>query len=109
MIRTHKMRTSISALIVIFLIYTPFSVFAKNPHAKGEGLPPGLQKKAMRGETLPPGWQKKLAKGKILDIQVYKLGTIIVPPDPRGILTLRVEDQILKIHKDTRKIINLLK
>lgn len=103
------MRTLISIAVAMVLVSNSSFVLAKNPHGEGKGLPPGLQKKVNKGGTLPPGWQKKLVTGRILDIHVYKLGTIIVPPDPLGILTIQVDNRILKIHKDTRKIINILK
>lgn len=101
------MRTIVYTLaITVFLAGSPLS-YAKN--GKEKGLPPGLQKKAARGEALPPGWQKKLARGEVLDPKVYKQGKVVVPADPRGIITIRIDDRLLKIHKDTRKIIDILK
>lgn len=101
------MRIIISAIIAAALASTSLSVLAKNPH--GKGLPPGLQKKVNRGGELPPGWQKKLARGHVIDVRVYNAGKIIVPPDPRGILTLKVENRLLRVHKDTLKILKIIR
>lgn len=76
---------------------------------KDKPLPPGLQKKMERGGELPPGWQKKLAKGEILDRRVYNRGTVITPMDERGIITIRVEDRVLRLYKASREIVEILK
>lgn len=100
------MRLLVHMLTATVLIFGSASTFAKN--GMGKGLPPGLQKKVLRGQALPPGWQKKLVKGKILDVNIFKLGKIIAPPDPLGIMTINVEGQVLKVHKTTRKILKIL-
>jgi len=82
-------------------------VAAKND--KHKDLPPGLQKKQQRGKPLPPGWQTKLQKGAILDIEVYTRGTIVVPVDKHGLITLSVEGRLLRLDKVTRKIVDILK
>lgn len=103
------MRKLLSVVLTLIFICSTSIAIAKKPAGAGKGLPPGLQKKVDRGGSLPPGWQKKLSKGSVLDVQVYKAGNIIVPPDPTGLLTIKIEDRILKIHKDTRKILSILR
>ncbi|MGD8483325.1 MAG: hypothetical protein PVJ63_01870 [Thioalkalispiraceae bacterium] len=96
----------------IFLVLgASFILVSANVQArpdKAGQLPPGLQKKAQRGQPLPPGWQNKLAKGNTLDQQVYEQGKIIVPIDDKGIITLRVEDRVVRLVKATREIVDIL-
>ena len=97
--------TRIFALLMAAgLITSP--VNAKND--KQGQLPPGLQKKAEQGMPLPPGWQKKVAKGEVLDREIYEHGHIIVPVDSHGLITVRVEDKLLRLHHATREIIDIL-
>ena len=104
------MRTLFYTLLITALLNSsPLMAKGNNGKGKGHGgMPPGLQKKFNNGQGLPPGWQKKLARGSILDLQVFKLGKIIVPLDPLGILTIKVDNRILRIDKKTRKIIKIL-
>ena len=98
-------RNLITAVIMTGLITSP--VFAKKD--KSKHLPPGLQKKVDRGQSLPPGWQKKLTKGSHLDRNVYQQGHIVVPVDPRGLITINVDGRLLRLHKATREIIDILR
>ena len=84
-------------------------VYAKNDknHDKGNGLPPGLQKKQQKGKPLPPGWQKKLHKGDILDDSIYVRGEVVVPLGRDGSISINVEGSIIKLHEKTRKIIDI--
>lgn len=91
-------------ILTIVLFFISFPVSAK----KNKDLPPGLQKKMQRGGELPPGWKKKLAKGKILDRRVYDQGRIISRPDSHGIITIKIDDRLIKLHKDTRKILEII-
>jgi hypothetical protein len=77
---------------------------------KGEGksLPPGLQKNLERGKPLPPGWHKKLAKGKVMALDIYSRGQIIVPLDPLGIVTIRIEDKVFRVMEKSREIVDIL-
>ena len=77
---------------------------AKNPH--GDSLPPGLQKKVDRGGELPPGWKKKLARGEILSEDIYSHGHVVEYDDCCE--KVYVEDQIIKVIKDTREIVDIL-
>ncbi len=72
--------------------------------AKQKPLPSGLQKKVERGGELPPGWETKLKAGEVLDEQVYAKGKVIKPVDKKGDELIRVEDKILKVHKQTREV-----
>ena len=97
----------IHIFILISMAFLANPVAAKND--KHKDLPPGLQKKQQRGKPLPPGWQTKLQKGAILDIEVYTRGTIVVPVDKHGLITLSVEGRLLRLDKVTRKIVDILK
>lgn len=94
----------ITLLVLAGLIASP--VFAKKDNH--EKLPPGLQKKVERGQSLPPGWQKKLAKGKILDMDIYRQGQIVVPVDNRGLITIRLEGKLVKLYEATREVVEVL-
>lgn len=72
------------------------------------GLPPGLQKKAERGKPLPPGWQKKLQVGAILDDDIYHHGVVIRPRDRDGYITIRVDNEIIRLVDATREIVEIL-
>ena len=78
--------------------------FAKH-HGGGE-LPPGLQMNHERGKPLPPGWQKKLKVGDVLDKQVYEQGQVVARRD--GVITIRVDDRLIRLAKDTREILAIL-
>ena len=75
---------------------------------KNKSLPPGLQKNVERGKPLPPGWQKKLSKGQVMDRDIYGRGKIIVPLDPLGIVTIKIEDKIFRVMKKSREIVDIL-
>ncbi len=98
------MKYVISIAVILALGITPLA--AKKDK---DQLPPGLQKKAASGKQLPPGWQKKLRKGAVLDRDVYRHGTVVVPLDPRGLITIRVDDRLIRLHKETRKIVDILR
>lgn len=93
-------------LIFIGLVVAP--AYAKNDKSKGKGLPPGLQKKSAKGEPLPPGWQKKLIKGEIMGYDVYRRSSIIVPLDPHGLVTIRIEGRLIRLYEATREIVEIL-
>lgn len=99
-----KTRNIITLFVLIGFIAGP--AYAKKD--KSGQLPPGLQKKVDRGEPLPPGWQKKLAKGEIMDKRVYQHSRIVVPVDPYGFITVRIDGKLIKLFKDTRKIVDVL-
>lgn len=98
------MKYIIAFAVLLGLSITP--LYAKKDKSE---LPPGLQKKAASGKQLPPGWQKKLKKGAVLDRDVYRKGTVIAPLDPLGLITIRIDDRVLRLDKQTRKIIDILR
>ncbi|MBL4608623.1 MAG: hypothetical protein JKY01_12455 [Pseudomonadales bacterium] len=83
-------------------------VYAKKEHNKHH-LPPGLQMKADNGGSLPPGWKKKLSKGKVLDKNIYDQGKVIKAIDGKGIITVQVDDKVVRLYKATREIVDILK
>ena len=96
---------------LLFFVLTAFIVVSTNSYAKpdkSKNLPPGLQKKAAKGKELPPGWKMKLSKGSKLDKAVYDQGKVVVPIDDKGIITLRVEDKMIRLFKATREIVEVL-
>ena len=101
---------SIGLTLVTMAFISP-STWAKNDKnkSKSKSLPPGLQKKQQEGKPLPPGWQKKLAKGDILDQNIYDRGRVVLPVDKKGIISIEVEGTVLKLYKNTREIIEILK
>ncbi len=95
--------------IIAFAVLLGLSISPLYAKKDKSELPPGLQKKAAKGKQLPPGWQKKLQKGNTLDRDIYRRGMVVVPLDPRGLITIRVDDRLIKLHKETRKIVDILR
>lgn len=83
-------------------------VYAKKEH-KHNHLPPGLKMKADRGGSLPPGWKNKLAKGAVLDKRIYDQGKVIKAIDSKGIITVKVDDKVVRLYKASREIVDILK
>ncbi|WP_335992755.1 hypothetical protein [Pseudoalteromonas sp. CH_XMU1449-3] len=75
---------------------------------KGKSLPPGLEKKLDNGGDLPPGWQKKLRRGDILDRDIYRRGKVIKSRDRDGLISIQVDDTVVRLVEDTREIISIL-
>ena len=75
---------------------------------KDKALPQGLQMKLDRGGSLPPGWQKKLVKGEVLEETVYDHSVLVIPLDPKGLLTVRVEGKLIQLVEATREIIEIV-
>jgi hypothetical protein len=100
------MYVKVSLTIVLVAALCSTSSYATN---KDKSLPPGLQKKVDSGESLPPGWQKKLHKGEILDYRVYRQGSVVVPVNHEGIITIKVEGKVIRLMEATREIVDILK
>jgi hypothetical protein len=87
----------------------------KGPAWKRQGgLPPGLQKKLDRGGELPPGWQKKLNAGEVMQPEIYQQAAplpkdifMTLPPQPHDTEILTVEDKVVRVMKDTRRILDV--
>ena len=70
-------------------------------------LPRGLEKQG----KLPPGWERKLMKGSRLDNDIYAYAVPLtpveiarLPPTPTGMITVRIENQIVRLQQSTLKI-----
>lgn len=101
-------------LTVVFLVLVGTSgVSAKEGKGqkkpKHREIPPGLEKKIERGKSLPPGWQKKLKVGHVIDKQVYRHATIVVPVNRDGSMTVEIDGRLLRLAKKTREILEILK
>lgn len=92
-------------LLALTLVASPS--YAKNKD-KSKKLPPGLAKNLERGKPLPPGWQKKIAPGKVLEEDIYAHGKIVVPLDPLGIVTIKIENKLLRVHQKSMEILEIL-
>ncbi|RZO83534.1 MAG: hypothetical protein EVA65_13670 [Oceanococcus sp.] len=78
-------------------------------HAASHGqLPPGLQKRAAEGKGLPPGWRKKLHPGTVLDPHVYAHRQVLTGPDYDGLMTIRVDNEIIRLVAATHEIVEIL-
>ncbi len=102
-----KIKNAITFIILVGLIASPVS--ADKDKGKKKQLPPSLQMNVEKGKPLPPGWQKKLAKGEILDKTIYLQSQIVVPVDAQGLITVQIEGKLVKLYKDTREIVEILK
>lgn len=97
--------------IVVSILTVMFSFGLSSAEAKSDkeqSLSPGLQKRIARGEQLPPGWQKKLNLGEKLDADIYHNAHIVVPVDHHGIITVQIEDKIVRLIKASREIVEIL-
>lgn len=100
-----KIKLIIGLVSVLALLTSP--VFAKKN--KHKHLPPGLQKKLDRGHSLPPGWQKKIARGEVLDLHTYQHAEIIIPIDRYGVVSILIDDRIVRLIHATREILDVFK
>lgn len=91
-------------LFAVITLSLPAAVLADSKH----GLPPGLQKNMEAGKPLPPGWEKKLHRGDILERDLYQRGVVVIPVDSRGVVTVRIEDQTLRLVAATLEIVDIL-
>ena len=102
-----KIRVLILLGMAFMLVVSPVYAKGKGKN-KGKSLPPGLAKKYEQGKPLPPGWKKKIAPGRRLDREVYAHRKIIVPADPLGIVTIKIDDKIMKVHEKSMEILEIL-
>lgn len=94
------------SLLAAVIVAVGFSAPAFAKHHGNGGLPPGLKMNHERGKPLPPGWQKKLKVGHVLDEQVYEHGEVVARRD--GVITIRVDDRLIRLARDTREILDIL-
>lgn len=108
------MKKALFVIALSLMVMNP--VAAKPPGNEGHGhkgghsqsqLPPGLQKQG----KLPPGWERKLNKGARIDNDIYvhavpltriEIGKL--PPLPTGMVQVRIEDRIVRLHQATMRI-----
>lgn len=102
-----KTRHVVSLAMVAVLGLAAHTASARPPGHHGS-LPPGLQKKAQRGQSLPPGWQKKLQRGHILEPDIYRHGVIIRPRDQHGYVTMRIDNEVVRLIAATHEIVDIL-
>ncbi|MCQ3828706.1 hypothetical protein HXX02_04565 [Microbulbifer elongatus] len=95
-----------TSLVVSALMCATANAVAK-PDKNGE-LPPGLQKKVERGGELPPGWKKKLAPGYVLEDEIYRHAVVVHPVDSRGLVTVRIEGELIRLVHATHEIVDIL-
>ncbi|MFZ8201681.1 hypothetical protein [Alteromonas portus] len=102
-----KILPIIGITAAIALNSLPASADSSNPH-KGKSLPPGIEKKYEKTGELPPGWQKKLSVGKRLDHDIYDHARVIVPLGKDGLVTVRIENKVIRLIQATREIVEIL-
>ncbi|WP_415226042.1 hypothetical protein [Psychromonas sp.] len=100
------MKKIMVTILTLMLSLGLSSVEAKSD--KEKTVPPGLQKKVARGGQLPPGWQKKLNVGETLEAEIYHSAHIVVPVDLQGIITVQIEDRVVRLIEASREIIEIL-
>ncbi len=49
-----------------------------------------------------------MAKGEIMDENIYQRSQVVVPIDSRGLITIRIEGELVKLYKATREIVEIL-
>lgn len=101
-----KSRPVMSVMLMVALAAGATTAMAK-PDKSGD-LPPGLQKKVNRGGELPPGWKKKLAPGYILEDAIYDHAVIVQPVDRHGLVTVRIEGELVRLIHATHEIVDVL-
>lgn len=101
-----KKNSLVSVLLMAALVSGSGLAIAK-PEKSGD-LPPGLQKKVERGGELPPGWKKKLQKGYVLEDAIYDHAVIVQPVDRHGLVTVRIEGELVRLVHATHEIVDIL-
>lgn len=101
-----KKNILVSALLMAAMVSASGLAVAK-PDKSGD-LPPGLQKKVNRGGELPPGWKKKLQPGYVLEDAIYDHAVVVHPVDSRGLVTVRIEGELVRLVHATHEIVDIL-
>ncbi len=68
-----------------------------------------MPKKVTSTPIQQPGWQKKLAVGKNLDQDVYNRAQVLKPIDKNGIMTITVDNRVIRLVKANRKVVEIVK
>jgi hypothetical protein len=101
-------RNIITIAVLLSICSGPAFAAKEKEKNKNRQLPQGLQMKLERGGSLPPGWQKKLVKGEILEQPIFNYSKTVIPVDPEGLLTVRVEGKLIKLIEATREIVEIV-
>ena len=102
------MKALLTVAVIGLSLVTAGALAKDKDKDKDKSLPPGLEKKLDNGGDLPPGWQKKLRKGDILDRDIYRRGKVIKSRDRDGLISIQVDDTVVRLVEDTREIISIL-
>jgi hypothetical protein len=87
---------SLTAGVTLSVVHANESESKRAPHV--------LQKRA----ELPPGWQQKLVIGWPIEEAIFNQGVEIeLKNNPTGVITIRVEDRIIRVIKATREIVDI--
>ena len=100
------MKALLTVAVIGLSLVTAGALAKDKDKDKGKSLPP--EKKLDNGGDLPPGWQKKLRKGDILDRDIYRRGKVIKSRDRDGLISIQVDDTVVRLVEDTREIISIL-
>jgi len=101
-------RNIITIAVLLSICSSPVFAAKEKEKNKNRQLPQGLQMKLERGGSLPPGWQKKLVRGGILEQPIFNYSETVIPVDPEGLLTVRVEGKLIKLIEATREIVEIV-
>ncbi|MBB5211239.1 hypothetical protein [Microbulbifer hydrolyticus] len=101
------MLKSLTTALVAIALAVPATTALAKPDKHGD-LPPGLQKKVNRGGELPPGWKKKLQRGYVLEDEIYRHAVVVHPVDDRGLVTVRIEGELVRLVHATHEIVDIL-
>ncbi|WP_295798561.1 hypothetical protein [uncultured Microbulbifer sp.] len=97
----------VMSLVLMATLVSGSGLAVAKPDKSGD-LPPGLQKKVNRGGELPPGWKKKLRRGYVLEDAIYNHAVIVHPVDSRGLVTVRIEGELVRLVHATHEIVDIL-
>lgn len=108
--------TGLSMMLISTTVFAKPPEHAKNKKYKKEkNIPYGLQKKLQRTGELPPGWQKKIKSGEVVSDDILAHGKVLNPkdlgnvPDTKYSKIYEIQDKIIRIHKATNVILDVLK
>lgn len=101
------MKHPLMSILLVTALGCGATLAVAKPGKSGD-LPPGLQKKAERGGELPPGWKKKLRRGYVLEDAIYNHAVIVQPVDRNGLVTVRIEGELVRLVHATHEIVDIL-
>jgi len=109
------LKSTISIFLLAALAIIPAARGHSDNNDESSPVPFGLQKKYQalqkslnQEHDLPPGWEQKLIVGEYLPENIYTHGAIVVPLDSSGLLTIRIENHVIRLIEATREIAAIL-